>query len=218
VQLYVSSALGDGKQANNAYLLELPDPVSKVTWDNYAAIEPRYAESLGLGVNDLVEVKADNGYSVVLPVLIQPGQATGTISIAVGYGRTKAGKAGNEVGKNAYPFVRLANGSLQFSNSVKLSKAAGTYELAQTQTHHTIEGRNVIRETTFANYKKDATHGSGNSGHKHKTYDLWNKYEQPGHSWVMAIDLNACTGCGSCIVACSVENNVPVVGRDEVRR
>ena len=218
VQLYVSSALGDGKQANNAYLLELPDPVSKVTWDNYAAIEPRYAESLGLGVNDLVEVKADNGYSVVLPVLIQPGQASGTISIAVGYGRTKAGKAGNEVGKNAYPFLRFANGSLQFSNSVQLSKAAGTYELAQTQTHHTIEGRNVIRETTFANYKKDATHGSGNSGHKHKTYDLWNKYEQPGHSWVMAIDLNACTGCGSCIVACSVENNVPVVGRDEVRR
>jgi len=218
LQLYVSSGVGDGKQGNNAYLLELPDPVSKVTWDNYVAIEPKYAESLGLGVNDLVEVKSDTNYSVILPVLIQPGQATGTISIAVGYGRAKAGKAGNDVGKNAYPFVRFVNGSLQFNNSVKISKASGTYELAQTQTHQTIEGRNIIRETTFANYKKDPAHGSGNTGHKHKTYDLWNKYEQPGHSWVMAIDLNACTGCGSCIVACSVENNVPVVGRDEVRR
>jgi len=218
VQLYVSAGIGDGKQGNNAYLLELPDPVSKVTWDNYAAIEPKYAESLGLGINDLVEVKADNGYSITLPVLLQPGQAPGTVSIALGFGRTKAGKAGDGVGKNAYPFVRFANGSLQFNNSVKISKAAGTYELAQTQTHQTIEGRNIIRETTFANYKNDPAHGSGNTGHKHKTYDLWNKYEQPGHSWVMAIDLNACTGCGACIVACSVENNVPVVGRDEVRR
>src|SRR5690606_3934000 len=183
----VSSAVGDGKQANNAYLLELPDPVSKVTWDNYAAIEPRYGASLGLGVNDMVEVKADNGYSVNLPVLLQPGQAPGTISVAVGDGRTKSGKAEDNVGKNAYPIARMANGSLQFNNSVKISKAAGTYELAQTQTHHTIEGRNIIRETSFANYSQDPTHGSGNSGHKHKTYDLWNKYEQPGHSWVMAI-------------------------------
>src|SRR5690606_29519084 len=149
LQLYVSSALGDGKQANNAYLLELPDPVSKVTWDNYAAIEPRYAASLGLGVNDLVEVKAENGYSVTLPVLLQPGQASGTISIAIGYGRTKVGKAGDNVGKNAYPFARMANGSLQFNNAVTITKAAGTYELAQTQTHHTIEGRNIIRETSF---------------------------------------------------------------------
>lgn len=218
LQLYLSGGIGDGKQGNNAYLLELPDPVSKVTWDNYAAIEPKYAESLGIGVNDLVEVKAENGYSVVLPVLIQPGQAAGTISVALGFGRTKAGKAGNDVGKNAYPFVRFVNGSLQFNNSVVISKAAGSYELAQTQTHQTIEGRNIIRETTFANYKNNPAHGSGNTGEKHKTYDLWNKYEQPGHSWVMAIDLNACTGCGACIVACSVENNVPVVGRDEVRR
>lgn len=217
LELY-QSALGDGKQANNAYLLELPDAVSKVTWDNYVAIEPRYAESLGLGEKDLVEVTAENGYSVTLPVLLQPGQAQGTVSIAVGFGRTKAGRAGNGVGKNAFPFVRLVNGTLQLNNSVKISKASGSYELAQTQTHHTIEGRNVIRETTFANYKNDPTHNSGNSGHKHKTYDLWNKYEQPGHSWVMAIDLNACTGCGSCVVACNIENNVPVVGRDEVRR
>lgn len=218
VHLYQSMGVGDGKHGNNAYLQELPDPISKVTWENYAAINPKFAKSIGLEETSLVEIKGENGYSVVLPVLFQPGQASGTVSIAVGYGRTQAGKAGNEVGKNAYPFVRLNNGTLQFSTTATLNEAGGPYVLAQTQTHHTIEGRNIIRETSFANYLQDPTHGSGNHGKKHKTYDLWNKYEQPGHNWVMAIDLNACTGCGACIVACSIENNVPVVGKDEVRR
>jgi len=218
VQLYQSVAIRDGKQGNNAYLHEMPDPVSKVTWDNYAALNPKFAESLGLGENSLVEVEGENGYKVTLPVLLQPGQAMGTVSIAVGYGRTKVGKAGNNVGQNAYPFARLVNGTLQFNTTAKLTKASGKYELAQTQTHHTIEGRNVIRETTFAKYKEDPGHNAGRWTDKHQTYDLWNRYEQPGHKWVMAIDLNACTGCGSCIVACNVENNIPVVGRDEVRR
>jgi len=218
VQLYQSIALKDGKQGNNAYLHELPDPVSKVTWDNYAALNPKFAESLGLGENSLLEVADDSGYKVTLPVLMQPGQAMGTVSIALGYGRTKVGKAGNNVGKNAYPFVKLVNGTLQFNTTAKLTKASGNYELAQTQTHHTIEGRNIIRETSFAKYKENPGHNAGSWTDSHKTYDLWNKYEQPGHKWVMAIDLNACTGCGSCIVACNVENNIPVVGRDEVRR
>src|SRR5690606_5549276 len=170
LELY-QSAVGDGKQANNAYLLELRDAVSKVTWDNYVAIEPKYAESLGLGEKDMVEVTAENGYSITLPVLLQPGQAHGTVSIAVSYGRTKAGRAGNGVGENAFPFARLVNGTLQCSNSVKIAKVSGSYERAQTQTHPTIEGRNIIRETTFANYQNDPTHNSGNSGHKHKTYD-----------------------------------------------
>jgi len=218
VQLYQSIALRDGKQGNNAFLHELPDPISKVTWDNYVAISPGYAKSLGLAENSVVKVSGENGYSVELPVLLQPGQASGTVSIAVGYGRTKVGKAGNEVGQNVYPFARIVNGTLQFTTTAKIEKVSRTYELAQTQTHHTIEGRNVIRETSFKDYLKDPSHGSGNHGEKHKTYDLWNKYESPGHKWVMAIDLNACTGCGSCIVACNIENNIPVVGRDEVRR
>ncbi|HWK98914.1 MAG TPA: TAT-variant-translocated molybdopterin oxidoreductase, partial [Parapedobacter sp.] len=207
VQLYQSVALKDGKQANNAYLQEMPDPVSKVTWDNYAALNPKFAETLGLGENSLVTVEGENGYKVVLPVLMQPGQAMGTVSIAVGYGRTKAGKAGNNVGKNAYPFAKLQNGTMQYNTTAKLTKASGSYELAQTQTHHTIEGRNIIRETSFAKYQENPAHNAGRWTDTHKTYDLWNKYEQPGHKWVMAIDLNACTGCGSCIVACNLENN-----------
>ncbi|RKO70278.1 4Fe-4S dicluster domain-containing protein [Sphingobacterium puteale] len=217
LKLYEPAALRDGRYANNAYLQELPDPVSKVTWDNYAALNPKDAEKLGLGEDGKVTVKA-NGVELELPVVQQPGQAQGTVSVAVGYGRTKVGKAGNEVGKNAFPFASIINGTVQGIAKATVAKASGTYQLAQTQTHHTIEGRNVIRETTFAKYLKDPNSEAGRFTDNHKTYDLWNKYEQPGHKWVMAIDLNACTGCGACIVACNVENNIPVVGRDEVRR
>ncbi|TDO21553.1 TAT-variant-translocated molybdopterin oxidoreductase [Pedobacter duraquae] len=218
LQVYESLPMRDGKYANNAFLLELPDPVSKVTWDNYIALAPKFAEKLGYKEFDVVSVKDDKGYTIELPVLIQPGQAQGTASIALGYGRTKVGKAGNNVGQNAYPFVGYANGTLKYATTVKLSGTGRTEELAQTQTHHSFEGRNIIREATFKEYVKDPAAGSGNHGEKHKTYDLWDKYEKPGNNWVMAIDLNACTGCGSCIVACNVENNIPVVGKDEVRR
>ena len=213
--VYENVAVGDGKAANNPWLQELPDPVSKVTWDNYIAIAPKHAEKLGISELDLAEVKTEK-YSLTLPVLIQPGQAIGTVSIALGYGRTKAGKAGADVGKNAFPFLNFANGTFQFTSAATISKVSGTYELAQTQTHHTIEGRNIIRETTLKDYLSDPYAGTG-KGHA-KTYDMWDKYEKPGHNWVMAIDLNACTGCGACVVACSAENNIPVVGRDEVRR
>ena len=215
LHLYESVAIGDGKAANNPWLQELPDPVSKVTWDNYAAIAPKYAEKLGIAEYDMVEVKTAK-YSVTLPVLLQPGQAVGTVSIAIGYGRTKAGKAAVEVGQNAYPFISYANGTFQTNTAATISKVSGRYELAQTQTHHSIEGRDIIRETTLKDYLTDPFSGTG-KGHA-KNYDLWDRYAQPGHNWVMAIDLNACTGCGACIVACNAENNIPVVGRDEVRR
>ena len=218
LSLYKSVALGDGKLANNPWLQELPDPVSKVTWDNFVAVAPKYAEQLELEEFDLVEIKSADNQTVTLPVLIQPGQALGTVSIAVGYGRTAAGKVGNNVGKNVYPFVNYSNGTNQYNSSVTLTKAGGSYELALTQTHHSIEGRNIIREASFGEYLKNPHAGSGHGEGHHQAYDLWNDYKKPGHNWVMAIDLNACTGCGACVVACSAENNVPVVGRDEVRR
>jgi MoCo/4Fe-4S cofactor protein with predicted Tat translocation signal len=216
LQVYENVPMRDGKNANNAFLQELPDPVSKVTWDNFVALAPKTAEKLKVKEFDVVSVKGSNGYSVDLPVLIQPGQAQGTASIALGYGRTKAGKAGNDVGKNAFPFVSFVNGTMQYATNVTITPTGGYYELAQTQTHHSFEGRAVIKEATFAAYLKNP--GAGNEKGEHKDYDLWDQYEKPGNNWVMAIDLNACTGCGSCIVACNVENNIPVVGRDEVRR
>lgn len=218
LEVYENVPMRDGKNANNAFLQELPDPVSKVTWDNFVALAPKFAEKLNVKEFDVVTVKGGNGYSVDLPVLIQPGQAQGTASIALGYGREKVGKAGNGVGKNAFPFATFVNGTMQYATNVTITPTGGHYELAQTQTHHSFEGRNVIREATFKEYLKDAGAGTGKSEEGHKNYDLWDQYEKPGNNWVMAIDLNACTGCGSCIVACNVENNIPVVGRDEVRR
>eukprot|EP01118_Nematostelium_gracile_P009926 TRINITY_DN3368_c0_g4_i1.p1 TRINITY_DN3368_c0_g4~~TRINITY_DN3368_c0_g4_i1.p1 ORF type:complete len:1010 (+),score=225.59 TRINITY_DN3368_c0_g4_i1:3149-6178(+) len=218
LHVYENNAIGDGRYANNAYLQELPDSVTKVTWDNYIALAPKFAEKLGYNEFDVVTVKAVNGYTVELPILIQPGQAIGTASIALGYGRSKAGAAGNAVGQNAYPFLAFNNGTRQYASNITIEKTGRRHELAQTQTHHSFEGRNIIREATFQEFVKNPAAGSGNHGEKHKTYDMWDTFEKPGHNWVMAIDLNACTGCGSCIVACNVENNIPVVGRDEVRR
>jgi Fe-S-cluster-containing dehydrogenase component len=123
------------------------------------------------------------------------------------------------VGKNVYPFMNLVNGTFQLATVAGITKTSGNYIFAQTQTHHSIEGRgSVMRETTFKEYVKDPSSNSGGSL-KHKPYEsLWDEYQRPVYDWVMAIDLNACTGCGACVVACNAENNIPVVGRDEVRR
>jgi ferredoxin len=222
LQVYQNTAMRDGKRANNPWLQELPDPVSKVTWDNFAAMSPSDIIKLGLDEFEVVKVEA-NGYTVELPVLSQPGQAPGTVSVAVGYGRTAAGLVGNNVGKNAYPFLNFLNGTFQTNASATISGTGDIFPLSQTQTHHSFEGRNVIREASFTEYKKNPAAGSGSDG-EHEKYDLWENtnedkiHARPVYDWVMAIDLNACTGCGACVVACSAENNIPVVGKDEVGR
>ncbi len=219
LQVYQTVAIRDGKRANNPWLQEMPDPVSKVTWDNFVAMSPTDMKKLGYVQGDVITVDA-NGYSVALPVLSQPGQAQGTMSVAVGYGRTQAGPVADGVGKNAFPFLTLVNGTFQNATVAAFSKTGDTVVLAQTQTHHSFEGRDVIRETTFKEYVKNPASNSGKN-EEHKNYDLfWQDYEldKKPYNWVMAIDLNACTGCGACVVACGAENNIPVVGRDEVRR
>ncbi|QJD95668.1 TAT-variant-translocated molybdopterin oxidoreductase [Mucilaginibacter robiniae] len=217
LQVYESNTIGDGNYANNPWLQELPDPVSKVTWDNFVSMAPKTANDLKIEEGDLVNIKANN-YSAQLPVLLQPGQAQGTISIELGYGRTKCGKVGEGVGRNAFPYRSFVNGTFQGNLVAEIEKVGGDKViLAQTQTHHSYEGRDVIRETTLQEFVKNPEKALG-KGEKHKTYDLWDEYEYPQYNWVMAIDLNACTGCGACVVACNVENNIPVVGRDEVRR
>ncbi|MCO5935684.1 TAT-variant-translocated molybdopterin oxidoreductase [Mucilaginibacter sp. RB4R14] len=223
LQVYQNTAMRDGKKANNPWLQELPDPVSKVTWDNFVAMSPSDIKKMGLDEFEVVEISA-NGYTVTLPVLSQPGQAPGTVSVAVGYGRTAAGLVGNNVGKNAYPFLSFLNGTFQTNASATVKATGDIFPLSQTQTHHSFEGRNIIREATFTEYKKDARAGSGKEGEEEKMFDLWENtnedtiHARPVYDWVMAIDLNACTGCGACVVACSAENNIPVVGKDEVGR
>jgi MoCo/4Fe-4S cofactor protein with predicted Tat translocation signal len=218
LHLYQNVAIRDGKHANNPWLQELPDPVSKVTWDNFAAMSLTDLKALGLQEGDVITIDA-NGTSIALPVLLQPGQAEGTISVAVGYGRVKGGAViESGIGKNAYPLHSFRNGTLQTTAVAKISVTGDQIILAQTQTHHSYEGRSVIREASFTEYKKNPYKNSGKDG-EHKDYkSLWEEYDRPTYNWVMAIDLNACTGCGACVVACNAENNVPVVGRDEVRR
>ena len=221
LQLYQTVAMRDGKRANNPWLQELPDPVSKVTWDNFAAVSPSDMKNWGYEDGDVIKIEG-NGYAISLPVLSQPGQTQGTISVAVGYGRTLAGPVGNNVGKNAFPFHNIRNGTFQTSATVTLTKTGDNSPLSQTQTHHSIEGRNsIIKEATFTEYLKNPAVGTGN-GKDHKDYNennlFWQDYDHPQYNWVMAIDLNACTGCGACVVACSAENNVPVVGKAEVGR
>ncbi|WP_374949230.1 TAT-variant-translocated molybdopterin oxidoreductase [Mucilaginibacter sp.] len=216
LQLYQSVAMRDGKKANNPWLQELPDPVSKVTWDNFAAMSPADVKKMGLDEFEVVTVEA-NGYKISLPVLSQPGQAPGTVSIAVGYGRTAAGLVGNNVGKNAFPFHSFRNGTFQTTATATVTATGDIFPLSQTQTHHSYEGRSVIREASFTEYVKNPSVNSGKEG-EHQKYSLWDEYERPAYNWVMAIDLNACTGCGACVVACSAENNIPVVGKDEVGR
>ena len=217
LQVYQSVAMRDGKRANNPWLQELPDPVSKVTWDNFAAASPSDMKKWGYEDGDVITITA-NGYAVNLPILSQPGQTQGTLSVAVGYGRTKGGVVGTGVGQNAFPFFSLRNGTFQTS-AVATQKATGDNSpLAQTQTHHSIEGRNsIIKEATFTEYLKNPATRTGES-EDHKVYSLWDEYDRPTYDWVMAIDLNACTGCGACVVACSAENNIPVVGKAEVAR
>ncbi|MVN21153.1 TAT-variant-translocated molybdopterin oxidoreductase [Mucilaginibacter arboris] len=215
--VYETVNMGDGRKANNPWLQELPEPVSKVTWDNFVAIAPKFAEKLGIKEGDVLKVSSGS-HTVELPVLLQPGQAQGTISVALGYGRTLSGKVGTGVGKNAFPFFTFKNGTFQTAAPASISTTGDVYILAQTQTHHSYEGRNIIRETSFDKYLKDPSSANGRHEAEHKTYTLWPEYNRPEYNWVMAIDLNACTGCGACIVACNVENNIPVVGKDEVRR
>ncbi|MFI5222441.1 MAG: 4Fe-4S dicluster domain-containing protein, partial [Bacteroidia bacterium] len=215
ISLYKKVGVGDGTHANNPWLQELPDPISKVCWDNYAAIGKVTADKLQLKDGDLVDLKTKNGSIEKLPVLVQPGQAANTISIALGYGRN-TGKVAKVSGKNAYAFVSLNKGNFNYSSSdVSISKSGSGYTLAHTQTHHTIEGRSLLREASLNEYVKNSDAGNQEKAH---IITLWNEHDNKGHHWGMAIDLNACTGCGSCVVSCTAENNVPVVGREEVIR
>jgi MoCo/4Fe-4S cofactor protein with predicted Tat translocation signal len=213
LQLYESVALRDGRQANNPWLQELPDPISKVTWGNYAAMAPATAAKLQLTEGDVVRLKTETGQMEV-PVFIQPGQHAGTISVALGYGRSKVGRAGQNVGVNAYPLVRVKNGyRLHSAQAATLEKTGRNEKLATTQTHFSMEGRPIVLEASL-----EELHQNTESNVEPALPTLWAARPEGGHAWGMAIDMNACTGCSACVVACQAENNVPVVGKDQIER
>ena len=226
--LYETVALASGTMANNPWLQEMPDPITKATWDNYITVSPKLAKEKGWHQEEVLKVKAGDA-EVDLPVLIQPGQDPSTIGIALGYGRTAAGPVADQVGgANAAALITSHNGHRQFTGiPVEISKTGKTYPLAQTQTHDTMEGRaeDIARETTLAAWQKDKH--AGNEKHvffKDKLEDVnlykngYNPDDYPGHHWGLAIDYNKCTGCSACIIACQVENNIAIVGKEQVRR
>lgn len=257
VVFYEKTAIGDGKGADNPWLQELPDPVSKVTWDNYAVVSEAFAEKNGWnkalkrtdkggslrtyewtatdanhvygwntgGYAEVLELTI-NGKTVQLPVYILPGIADEVIAVAVGYGRTSVGhKDMKNIGVNVYPLMNEVNGTLcRFATGGQVSTAnVDDHLLAQTQTHNSINDgfkeRRIVKETTLDEYKKNPAAGNEDRDHLLPHLEsLYSMYEYNGLKWGMSIDLNSCTGCGACVVACTAENNVPVVGKTEVAR
>jgi len=217
VHLYETVGQRDGAHANNPWLHELPDPVSKVTWGNYAAIAPAVASRLGISSGDVVALDAGTR-RIEVPVHVQPGQSPRAISIAMGYGRRRAGRVGQGVGANAYPLVQVVAGMRRYAGtSVTVARTGRLEPLAATQTHHSMEGRTIVEQTTFAAWLAASSAGHGEH-EPQEVPSLWAGRPAGAHAWGMAIDLNTCTGCSACVTACQAENNVPVVGRDEVRR
>jgi MoCo/4Fe-4S cofactor protein with predicted Tat translocation signal len=224
--LYEKVGVGEGGvEANNPFLQELPDPVSKATWGNYVAVPRSMAvlDSNKWEQGDVLSVTA-NGITIDLPVLIQPGQAEGSVSIAVGYGRTMAGKVGDKVGENAYPLAMAGKEGILYTNTVTLKKTGANSPIAQTQTHHTImDRREVVQENTLKKYRenpKEVTEyekiATPEGLEKPSHVSLWQDYQYNNHHWGMAIDLNSCIGCGSCVIGCQTENNIAVVGKQQV--
>ncbi len=209
-----SVSLGTGMHANNPWLMELPDPVSRQCWENVAAISARDAEKLGIRTGTLVKIAE----GLILPAFIQPGQAEGTISVALGYGHTGAGPVCDNIGVNLYPFARMTDGNRVYGFATdKLENTLKDSQLALTQVHYSMEGRPIVRETGLSEYLNNPA--SGNELHeeyesKHQT--LYPEVKYDGFHWGMSIDLNACIGCNSCVIACQAENNIPVVGKEEV--
>ena len=231
--LYSKVGMGDGQQANNPWLQEFPDPITRVSWDNYATLSKTDAEALGVENVNVANGGMDGNYvkltvdGVVLdkvPVVVQPGQARGTVGLSFGYGKKIGLKEDMQTGVNAF---LLYNG-FNANQSVSVEKAAGNHEFACIQLHKTLMGRgDIIKETTLEIFNsKD--HADWNEvpmvslDHQEvpaTTVDLWAGFDRSiGHHFNMSIDLNACTGCGACVIACHAENNVPVVGKAEVRK
>jgi Fe-S-cluster-containing dehydrogenase component/anaerobic selenocysteine-containing dehydrogenase len=209
--LYPTVGLGDGRYANLTWLQELPDPVTKVVWDSYLCISPKSAKKLDLKDGDIVEVTVGKS-KLETPVLRQPGMNEKTIALAVGYGRSKAGRFGTAVGTNAFDLAQLNEGLLECAAlGAKLRKTGKYKVLANSQGHHSMMDREIVAETSLIDFLKNPASGKP---HAH-TSSLWPKHEYKDYKWAMAIDLNKCTGCSACVIACQAENNIPNVGKEK---
>jgi len=232
--LYTKVGMGDGQQANNPWLQEFPDPLTRTSWDNYLTISKADADALGLmnkhvangGLNGSYANVSVNGTTIKVPVMIQPGQARGSVGLALGYGKTLGLKDEMQTGVNAYA---LYQGFNKVQN-ITVEATSGEHEFASVQLQNTLMGRgDIIKETTlevFNTKDRDVWNRVPTVSLNHEEtpvtspeVDLWDEFDRSiGHHFNLSIDLNACTGCGACVIACHAENNVPVVGKSEIRR
>ena len=232
--LYSKIGMGDGQQANNPWLQEFPDPLTRVSWDNYITVSKFDAEEIGLknynesngALNsNFAQINVDNT-TIKVPVIIQPGQARGTVGLAFGYGRSVGVKEEMKTGVNAFKVYK----GFSKHQKVKISSVYEIHEFASVQLHNTLMGRgDIIKETTleiFNSKDKEFWNPIPKVSKNHietavnsREVDIWNEFDRSiGHHFNLSIDLNACTGCGACVIACHAENNVPVVGKEEVRK
>ena len=235
IVLVGSYAIDDGRYANNGWLQEMPDPVTKLTWDNAALVSPQFAHTLNIENGDLIRVtvtdKANDQNNkpikreLVIAALISPGHADNSVTISLGYGRKQTGPVGEEAGFNAYllrtpsnPHYIIADG--QAIDSVTVAKVGRKYALSVTQDHFSIEGRGLVREATLDHYREDNEFAQKIAGDDELPQRLPSAYSHPPltapQQWGMAVDLNVCTGCSACVIACQSENNIPIVGKLQV--
>ncbi|MBX3013351.1 MAG: TAT-variant-translocated molybdopterin oxidoreductase [Caldilineaceae bacterium] len=202
----------DGRFANNGWLQELPKPLTKLTWENALLVSPTTAATLGLTTGDRVALTYD-GRTIEAPVWLQPGHADGAVTLPLGYGRTQAGRVGNGLGCNGYALRTAA--TPWFGTGVEVRKVSAGYPLASTQVHHSMEGRNLIRTGTVAQFAEEPNFVH-DMDHHGAAISLYPKVDYTENAWGMTIDLTACIGCNACVTACQAENNIPIVGKEQV--
>ena len=210
-----SSSVDDGRYANNSWLQETPDFVTKLTWDNAALVSQATAANLGIRSGDLLEL-SDGIKTIEVAAILAPGHADDSISIALGYGRKGVSALISDVGFDAYPLRR--SGSPRFTTGISIKPTGRTYALALTQEHHNMEDRDLVRVSTFARFQQDPTFAQAKSTFTPPEVPLLDNSPPltSQEQWGMTVDLNSCIGCNACVVACQAENNVPVVGKEQI--
>ncbi|MDO8527826.1 MAG: TAT-variant-translocated molybdopterin oxidoreductase [Deltaproteobacteria bacterium] len=213
--VYPSIPHYDGRSGNNSWLMELPDPVTKITWQNYVSVSPSKAVQLNVQEGDVLKLKTAS-FEAELPVHIQPGLHDDALTVPLGFGHTQIGRVADKIGVNAFQYLSKKEGGVSFVSDVTTSRTGKWIHLASTQADDTLHGRPIIRETTLEEFTKNPK--AGNEAGIVPLPSMWSGHKYEGYRWGMSIDLNSCTGCSACVIACQAENNIPVVGEKQIRK